>query len=265
MDIGSDLGLALSSLRLRLDSLESTVGGRDISLSARAPPARDSAFHMVRRRQTGDFRRTNILKLFRDEEDSTKIDSVKFFEFMLVNALPESRFKRHLKTGTHSISFLKVWKGLCFMGTAGRLWVTKRIFSFFITKQRLDDAYENYKTGNIVEAERDMRCVITAFIVCIMIYKIYGRNLDVVKAALTVEVPEESRAPLIASSYGYPEILDDTMLRILDLCMQYETERRGRVLLEYDEVFRTLFRRAMNIPVSINVYAWAAGVLRAPT
>jgi hypothetical protein len=89
-----DLRLTLSSLRIRLDSLESTVGGRDMALTARAPPAPKSAFRMVQRRQAGDFRRTDVLQLFRDKEDFNNVDSVKFFQFMLVDALPESRFVR---------------------------------------------------------------------------------------------------------------------------------------------------------------------------
>jgi hypothetical protein len=148
------------------------------------------------------------------------------------------------------------------MGTAARLWVTKSIFSWWITEQRLGYVYESYKNGNIEEAEKDMRCVIRAFIVCIMIYKIYGRNLDVVKAALTVKVPDQPHVPLLAGSYAWPEILDDTMSDILDLCMQYETELRGRYLMTYAVDFRTQFRVAMNIPTSLDINEWAAEVLR---
>lgn len=265
MDIGSDLGLALSSLRLRLESLESTVGGRDISLSARAPPARDSAFRMVRRRQAGDFRGSGTDHLMPEYALSIREDKVKLFEFMVVYALPDAVLEKSLITGTHRVSFKRIWEGLCDMGYAGRMWVTHSILSYFNAKETIDHAYLKYKGRDMEKAKEFICRVLRAFLVCVVLYEVHGRNLNVVKAVLTLKKSAEDNSPLIASAYCWPDISSVIMTVFFNACIKYETATDARQKIIDARKIQSMFRVVVSIPDETSVDAWAAGVLRAPT
>jgi hypothetical protein len=264
-EIGTDLGLALSSLRLRLDSLESTVGGRDIPLSARAPPARDSAFSMVRRRQAGDFRGSGTDHLMPEYALSIKEDKVKLFEFMVLYALPAGKLEKHMVTGRHTVFFSRIWEGLCEMGYAGRMWVTKSILSYWLVNQTLDRAYLEYKKRDMRVAEENMCQVLRSFFICMVIHEVFGRNLDVVKAALTIRDPGYNSSPLIVSAFGWPDVSNTFMTIFLNSCLKYETETTSYRKMIYADDVQSYFKSAMGITLTTSVDAWAAGVLRAPT
>ena len=59
---------------------------------------------------------------------------------------------------------------------------------------------------------------------CMVIYEVFGRNLDVVKAALTVTDPSLNHRPLIASAYSWAGITSTDMSIFLNKCLKYETE-----------------------------------------
>ena len=76
----------------------------------------------------------------------------------------------------------------------------------------------------MLEAERKLCRLLWSFIVCMVIYEVFGRNLDVVKAALSVKDPNMNISQLIASAYSLADVTTTFMSGFLNVCIKYENE-----------------------------------------
>ena len=89
----------------------------------------------------------------------------------------------------------------------------------------------------------------------------FGRNLDVVKAALTKRDPGFNNSPLLVSAFAWPDVSNSFMTIFLNSCLKYETETTSYSKMIYAGDVQTYFKSAMGITRTTSVDAWAAEVL----